>query len=307
MTGTPITNELSDVFTQCLFFDGGKLFGTSFWRFRQIYYLQSGPGWYLKQGAKERITQKLYSAAFHIKIDDVIKLPETRRFVKAAPLSGQQRRHCKQILEEWEVQLSTGETIELNHVVTQLLKLRQVASGFVYDSNHQPVWIKASKLKLLKELLTSDDYFANKPKIVVWCSHVAEMNRIHKLVTEELKDKSVLFTGSKKMEARKLFYSDKSVRFFIGQVDSGVGMNELIVADTAIYFSNSFKVSSRQQSEARIRRKGSGIHSAITYLDLVSEKSIDEHILRSIRNKVNLADFILAKLQNQNSILDILA
>ncbi len=308
MTGTPITNDPGDVFTQCLFVDEGKLFGSSYWSFRNTYYIQSGPGWYLRHNSKKRIISKLKSLAFHVREDDVLTLPPIRRLIKAVPMSGQQRRYYKKIIEDWEIQLPKQEIIELNQVIAQLTKLRQVASGFIYDKNHKPVWLKAPKLKLLKELLISENYLAHKPKIVIWCSHTAEIIAIAQLA-QKLSIGIVTFYGSKrkdKDEARKRFYKNKHIKLFIGQSDSGIGMNELVVADTAIYYSNSFKVVSRQQSEARIRRRGSEAHKIITYWDLISENSIDEHILKSLRSHISLANYILSKIREGGSISRIL-
>lgn len=298
MTGTPITNDPGDVFPQCLFVDNGKLFGPSYWKFRLAYYIHSGPGWYLKHKAKDRIQQKLKSIAFYVHEDDVLTLPPKRHLIKSVPMTGMQRRHYKKILEDWEMELQ-GQVIELNQVVVQLTKLRQVASGFLYGPDHKPVWLKCSKLKLLIELLKSPDYLANKPKVVIWCSHTAEILQIV-AVAAMLKLGAVAFVGGnrkKKDEARLKFRDDPSVKLFIGQVDSGMGMNELVVSDTAVYYSNSFKVVSRQQSMRRIRREGSQIHRHITYWDLISENSVDEHILKSLHSSMSLADYILSKLR----------
>jgi len=308
MTGTPKTNKMEDFFTQCLFIDNGKLFGQSYWEFRNTYYMQSGLGWYLKHNSKKRIIAKLQQLVFYVDEDDVLTLPPKRHLTKAVPMSGQQRRYYKRIVEDWGIELSGQEIIELNQVVAQLTKLRQVASGFIYDKNHRPVWLKSTKLKLLKELLTSEDYLVSKKKVVIWCSHTAEIHKIAELATE-LNIKFVIFTGSnrkKKDKARKKFCRCKSIKLFIGQADSGVGMNELVVADTAVYYSNSFKVVSRQQSEPRIRRPGSERHKIITYWDLISENSIDEHILKSLQQNISVADYILSKIREGQQISQVL-
>jgi len=266
--------------------------------------VQSGPGWYLRHDSKERIIDKLKSIAFYVKEDDVLTLPPVRRLVKAAPMSGQQRRYYKGVLEDWEIQLPSRRIVELNEVITQLAKLRQIASGFIYDQNHQAIWLKSPKLRLLSRLLTDKDYLAAKPKVVIWSSHTAEIYKIKELACN-LGLGAVTFAGSKRKEkdrARKRFQGEASVKLFIGQVDSGVGMNELTVSDTAVYYSNSLKVVSRQQSERRVRRKGSERHKTITYWDLVSERSVDEHILKSLSQQISLADYILSRIQEGQPI-----
>ena len=307
MTGTPITNDLGDVFTQCLFMDRGELFGTSYWAFRNKYYIQSGPGWYLKRTAKRDILEKLKSIAICVDEDDVLKLPPVRRVLKSVPISGAQKRLQNSILQNWEYQLRQGtDPIEVNHVVTQLTKLRQVASGFIYDEKGGVHWMKSYKLQLLKDMLTDDDLLGTKPKLVIWCAFTAEIKKIKQLA-EELSIEAVTFYGRQnKDKARKDFQNDKSIRLFVGQSDSGVGMNELVVSDTAVYYSNSYRVVSRQQSEGRIRRKGSERHQVITYWDLVTEGTVDESMLKSLQRNISLANFITEGLRNYQPLSQIL-
>ncbi|HUU88238.1 MAG TPA: hypothetical protein VMX17_10855, partial [Candidatus Glassbacteria bacterium] len=199
-----------------------------------------------------------------------------------------------------------------DQVVVQLSKLRQIASGFLYLTDNKgkrkTLWFKSSKLKLLRELLTDEEYLKNKPKVVIWCAFTAEILKVAELA-KELKIKTVTFYGSdrkKKDQARKDFKNKANVKLFIGQVDSGVGMNELTVADTAVYFSNSHKVVSRQQSMRRIRRRGSEIHKQITYWDLVTEKSTDLITLKSVQKSMSVAHNILMQLRKGASLKEAL-
>lgn len=308
MTGTAITNNPGDVFTQCLFADNGRTFGRSYWSFRNRYYIQSGPGWYLKHNAKQKIISRLRGIAYYVHEDDVLKLPPIRRLIKSAPMSGQQKRQYDKILNNWEIQLAGRETVEIDHVITQLTKLRQVSSGFIYDKNHEAVWFKSYKLKLLIDLLKDPDYLADKKKVVIWCAHTAEICMLV-AVAATLKMGAVAFVGGsrkRKDEARKRFRDDSTVKLFIGQVDSGIGMNELVVSDTAVYYSNSFRVVSRKQSEMRIRRKGSERHRVITYWDLVTENSADEHVLKALKGNISIADYILSRIREGQEISQIL-
>ena len=100
---------------------------------------------------------------------------------------------------------------------------------------------------------------------------------------------------------------NKQTRIFVGQVDGGVGLNELKVASVAIYFSNSRKVLSRRQSEGRIRRRGSEIFKEITYYDLLTEDTIDVHILKSIKKSVSLADYILAEIRKGKNVSNLVS
>jgi SNF2 family DNA or RNA helicase len=308
MTGTPITNDPQDVFTQALFIDDGQTFGANYYSFREFFYIKSGFGWYIRKGAKDVIREKLAKIAYYVDEDDVMKLPKKRTIIKSCPMAGKQRRHYEKVLNEWETQLSDGTRVEIDYVIVQIAKLRQIASGFMYVDG-KPIWFKSPKLDMLDQALQDSYELGNKKKIVIWCSHTAEIEKILKLVkTRGIK--AVGYYGSnrkKKVQARLDFKNKKSVRLFVGQVDSGVGMNELVVADTAVYFSNSTKMVSRKQSEARIRRRGSEIHKRITYYDYVVEGSIDLTMLKSIRHMRAVAGYICDQLKRGKHLRSILA
>ena len=314
MSGSPITNDPGDVFSQCLFYDDGKTFGKDYWKFRNRYYVNNeySHGWYLRSGSKNLIAKKLTTSSFYIDEDDAMKLPPKRSIIKSVPMTGIQKRYHNQVLKEWEIQLKEKTVLEIDQVVVQLSKLRQIASGFLYltddEGNRKTIWFKSSKLKLLKELLTDEDYLKHKPKIVIWCAFTAEILKIAEMA-KELEIKAVTFYGSdrkKKNQARKDFKNKASVRLFIGQVDSGVGMNELVVSDTAAYFSNSHKVVSRQQSMRRVRRKGSEVHEQITYWDLITEKSTDLMTLKNVQNSMSVARNILMQLRKGVPLKEVL-
>jgi hypothetical protein len=200
-----------------------------------------------------------------------------------------------QLLTKWETQLESGEIMELSQVIVQLAKLKQVASGFIYDENGEPHWLRNHKLPFLFKMLTDPDYFGDKPKVVIWCSHTAEIERVAEEATNR-GIKHVTFYGSNRKQknaARVQFRDDPKTRLFIGQVDSGVGMNELIIADTAIWYSNSLKVVSKQQSSRRNRRRGSEIHDRIHHVNICTEGTVDFPLAKSIKAAMNLAHDIM--------------
>jgi SNF2 family DNA or RNA helicase len=65
----------------------------------------------------------------------------------------------------------------------------------------------------------------------------------------------------------------------------------LTAANTVIYYSNSYDLEIRLQSEDRAHRIGQ--KNNVTYIDLVSPDTIDEKILQALRDKINLANEVL--------------
>ena len=54
-----------------------------------------------------------------------------------------------------------------------------------------------------------------------------------------------------------------------------------------IYFSNSFNLEERQQSEDRAHRHGQ--EKEVTYVDLIAKGTIDEFVVKSLKNKHKLS------------------
>jgi SNF2 family DNA or RNA helicase len=82
-------------------------------------------------------------------------------------------------------------------------------------------------------------------------------------------------------------------RYFVGNPSTGGYGITLTAANTVIYFSNSYDLEKRLQSEDRAHRIGQT--GSVTYVDLVSEKTIDERIIKSLKDKVNIANEIMGE------------
>jgi SNF2 family DNA or RNA helicase len=67
----------------------------------------------------------------------------------------------------------------------------------------------------------------------------------------------------------------------------------LVSSHTVIYYSNSFDLEKRLQSEDRAHRIGQT--EKVTYIDLITPKTVDEHIVKALRNKINIAGQVLGE------------
>lgn len=299
LTGSPFGNDPAmDVFAQAYWADDGETLGDSWYKHRNSYYIKVGPGWYAKKGSKERIAKACEPLAFHVHEDDVLSLPPKRSIVKGVRMTGMQRLHYERILNDWETELQDGRTLEVDHVVVQLSKLQQIASGFVYDAEKVPAHLTQNKTAWLIDAL-KNGVLADKQKVVVWCAHIPTINRLH----QDLYDIDISglpFHGGlplKEREAYRKMFQQGHTRVFIAQADMGRGMNELTVADTAVYYSNSLRVTSLDQSMRRIRRHGSDVHKGILYVHLLAEGTVDVKIHASLQRGKNAAQTILTALK----------
>jgi SNF2 family DNA or RNA helicase len=67
----------------------------------------------------------------------------------------------------------------------------------------------------------------------------------------------------------------------------------LTAAHTVIYYSNSFDLEVRLQSEDRAHRIGQT--NKVTYVALIAKDTVDEHIVKALRNKINIASQVLGE------------
>ena len=67
----------------------------------------------------------------------------------------------------------------------------------------------------------------------------------------------------------------------------------LTAANTVIYYSNSYDLEIRLQSEDRAHRIGQT--NKVTYVDIISPDTVDEKILKALKEKINLAQQVLGE------------
>ena len=67
----------------------------------------------------------------------------------------------------------------------------------------------------------------------------------------------------------------------------------LTAARNIIYFSNSFDLAVRTQSEDRAHRIGQ--KNNVTYIDFICEGTIDERIVKALRNKMDIASVVMGE------------
>jgi SNF2 family DNA or RNA helicase len=69
----------------------------------------------------------------------------------------------------------------------------------------------------------------------------------------------------------------------------------LAVASTVIYFSNTFSLEHRLQSEDRAHRIGT--KNPVTYVDLVAEDTVDRKIISALKSKKSISSMTLDDLR----------
>ena len=191
----------------------------------------------------------------------------------------------KQMKKQCVAELN-GEKISAPETITRMLRMQQILCGwFPAEKNAVPIENKNPRIEALKEILANIS-----SKAIICARFKADIRAIGAV----LGDEAVSYYGDVKADDRTkaidLFQNDPKTRFFIGQPQSGgIGLT-LTAAEYAIYYSNSFDLESRLQSEDRCHRIGTTKN--VTYIDIESPKTIDTQIVKALRNKKSLADIV---------------
>ena len=135
-------------------------------------------------------------------------------------------------------------------------------------------------------------------KAIIWANYQKDMTQILENINKEYGPGSVVdYYGLTAQEDRqdniRQFQSDPKCRFLVGTPSTGGYGITLTAANTVIYYSNGYDLEKRLQSEDRAHRIGQ--KKNVTYIDIICEDTIDEKIVKALRDKINIASEVLGE------------
>lgn len=298
LSGTPVQTAAIDIWSQYRFLDK-TVFGDNFFKFRGRYAIMGGYGNKKIVGYKdlEGLIKKEHSIAFRVTKDEALDLPEQTFETRKIQFSQKEKNLYERIKKDSYAELDGGGHITATTVLTRLLRLQQLAGGFlVQDDAQKPQLVSRAKLDALGDII--EDYvIVSGKKLVIFARFIAEVKAIMELADKVLPKelKQVAIYGDIKKEDRgdivKQFQEDPKTVLFIGQIDTaGTGIT-LTAADTCVYYSKNFNYATYSQSLSRIHRIGQ--RNCCTYIDLEIEGTIDELISKALSRKEDMAKTVV--------------
>ena len=288
LTGTPVTNKAIDVFSQYKFLNPA-IFGQSFYAFRNRYFDMVGYGNHtpvLKKSMERELTEKIHSIAYRATKAECLDLPETTDIIRKVELEPQAMLLYRNLVKDSYAELSEGE-VTITNVLTKLLRLSQLTGGFLgSDDSSKAEQVSTAKLKVLEDII--DSALEENKKLVVIARFIPEINAICRMLDKKGVRYSLL-TGSVKDRDEQVaqFQNDPDVHVFVGQIaTAGLGIT-LTAASTMVFYSLDYSMSNFEQTKARIHRAGQRV--PCTYIYLTAAGTVDEKVLKALKNKANLA------------------
>ena len=299
MTGSPVTKNPLDLFTQCYFLDPYHLNHESYYSFRMRYAIMktaniSGRSIQLVSGFKNltELSDKLKPFSYRVLKQDCLDLPDKIYLKRQIDLTPEQKKLYQQMRKEALATLN-GKTVTTTTALTQLMRLHQITCGHFSADDGTIQEVKNNRISELLDVLEEVD-----GKAIIWAHYQHDVRNIFKIIEEKFGPGSVVhYYGKTLPEERdyaiKNFKTNKKVRFFVGTPHTGGFGITLVQANTVIYYSNGHDLEKRMQSEDRAHRIGQ--KEKVTYIDIIAEETVDTKIVKSLRKKINIASQVMGE------------
>ena len=300
MTGSPVTKSPLDLYSQIQFLGGWFLEQTNYYAFRARYAIvqQRNVGSHSFQHVMgyqrlDELTAILREFSTRILKEDCLDLPDklyTKRVVSMTP------EQLKAYVEMKKQAMTFFEDNPMTaaSVLTQMTRLHQIVCGHVKTDDGQVRTLKNNRIKELLQVLQETD-----GKVIIWAVFRHDIQTIEKEIANEYGKETVAsYYGDTKDSIRQSIVdsfmdSDSDLRFFIGNPKTGGYGLTLTCSHTVVYYSNDYSLEVRMQSEDRAHRIGQ--EDKVTYVDLMTEGTIDEKIVNSLNNKIDLASQVMGE------------
>jgi len=333
MSGTLINNSPLDSFSPLRFLEPA-LVGEGVTRFKDRYAITARQNRNIVIGFRDmpEIQTILASSCIVMRKEEWLKdLPPKKFHLIKCALEGEALRCYEDLISNWMFEYQ-GETFEFDNALPRLGKLLQIANGFTYVADKDPLeeltekkvkskkrrtlfFKEQPKIKEFHELLVDPDKLY-KRRAIVWFNYQAELDLLERYLKEQGIKYLVVKGGEKDVGGKiGLFNSDPSYRFLLGQartINYGatvLGDNEdyevppefsTTVSDQ-VFYSLNFSLEVFLQQQDRIHRIGQTLEC--NYWILLTNSCIEARIHQAMEDKIFVNRSLLIDISKEVSIL----
>ena len=299
LTGSPVTKNPLDLYSQCEFLDPYLLDFTSYYAFRNRYAEMKtmhirGRSIQVVNEFKNlgELSDTLGNFSYRVLKEDCLDLPDkifTKRHISLTP----DQFKVYQQMKKQAIAVLNGKVTSTMTVLTQLMRLHQITCGHFTADDGTTQLLPNNRISELMNILEETE-----GKAIIWANYQRDVNQIIQAIVKEYGEESVvdyygLTPQDERQENIKKFQNGDECRFLVGTPQTGGYGITLTKANTVIYFSNGYDLEKRLQSEDRAHRIGQ--KKAVTYIDIICEDTVDEKIVKALREKINIASEVLGE------------
>ena len=299
LTGFPITQSPLDLYSQAEVLSPSLLGFSSFYSFQNYF------GQVVKRsfGARsfrqvvgyrnlEELNKRVDKFSYRVLKKDCLDLPSKVYQRREVEMTKMQKQYYEQIKDNAILLLEDMDSVSVNNILTQILRLHQITCGFVKTDTGEEIDIDNNRIDELIDVLAE-----MQGKVIIWANYRKNIQEIVSTIEGLAGPRSVAsYYGDtpedEREEVIKRFQDPNSdLQYFVGNTQTGGYGITLTQSQNVVYYSNNFDLEKRLQSEDRAHRIGQT--NKVTYVDLVSKGTVDEKIVKALRSKLNLAQEVL--------------
>ncbi|HEY7823306.1 MAG TPA: DEAD/DEAH box helicase [Acidimicrobiia bacterium] len=225
---------------------------------------------------------------------DCLDLPEKTYTARYVTLTPEQAAMYSSIQSQALHMFDNGQMVTAPAVITQLLRLQQVMSGHLETDDGEIKTFPSTRMDALADILDEHD-----GKAIIWSRFRYDIVNIVEMLNKKFGEGcAASYFGDTSDDERNRIVGDfqkpdSRLRYFVGNpATAGYGLT-LTEANLVVYYANDFNLETRIQSEDRAHRIGQ--RNPVTYVDLISEGTIDEKIVAALRAKIEIGAKVLGE------------
>lgn len=296
LTGLITPRSPMDLYTQFEFLDERILGFRSFYAFRSRFAILKplyigGRVIQIEDGYRDldELNARIEPYSSTVRFEDCYDMPPPQPFTRLVEMTKEQKKHYKEIQDFATTQLATGEHVTATIVIAQIMRLHQILCGHTVDESGKLHEIPEYRTKNLLDMIREYD-----GKVIIWCSYNYNVLKITEALQKEFgKDSVARFWGGNKdtREAEEAdFKTNPECRFMVSTWDAGCRGRTWDCADLVIHYS--YKENLEFWDQGNERPKKIGKMTPILYGTLKTEGTVEDKILKCLRDKINMASAI---------------
>ncbi len=295
LTGTPMPHSPLDLYGQYRVLDPG-IFGTSFSRFKAQYAVtRPVPGKPNAQQVvgfknKRQLREEMNRLRYHVG-EEALDLPEIQIIDRTCELDPDARRHHEELKNVLITEVEQG-IVTVKNALSKLLKLQQVAAGFLKMEDGEEQRLGSAKLDLLEEIL--EDAGPEEP-VVVFARFKHDLRRIRE-VAEKCGRQPGEISGSHRDYGA---WQEGRIDTLAVQIQAGSEGIDLTRAHIGVFFTLGYSLGQYRQALARLHRPGQD--SKVTVYRLLASRTVDLKIKRALDKRADVVREIIEGIQEKEN------
>ena len=277
LNGKLMTERLEDVWPQMSLLGFTPPLGRTMTQFKMRYMRMDdmGYGWIPQRSAFTRVQRDMDGLGYFL--DDVPNMPEKNYINVPVEMTDQQRRLDNDLRSAFAASMGKIQ-IETQFAAACFIKRLQLSGGIFRGDDGEWCPVPTRKLEALVQVVNDNP----DHRIVVWHSYIPETE----IISQHLTARGVphlVFRSPTDTHVLEAFAKGQA-NVILVRSSMCRGLNQLVGADIAVFYSNPLAYARRAQAEGRSCRITSEYEDT-HYFDLTTEGGADEVVHRLLQNK----------------------